>query len=71
LFRWPFFPVAFNPHYFQPIEASSNTFDHDRTINVEHDMAVRLKFPFPAAMNREDEPALLPAHDPLHRMKCA
>jgi hypothetical protein len=71
LFGSPFFPVALDPHDFEPIEPGSDTFDHDRTINVPHDMAIRLKLPLPAAVNCKDEPARLPAHDTLDRMKRA
>lgn len=71
LFRSPIFTFTFDPHNLQSIEARSDPFDHYRAIDVAHDMAIRLKLPFPAAMNREDEPARLPPHDALHRMKRA
>lgn len=71
LFRSPFLAFALDSHYFQPVEACSDTFDHYRAVNVAHDMAIRLKLPFPAAMNHKDEPARLAAHDTLHGMKRA
>ncbi|GLV27607.1 hypothetical protein TomTYG75_01340 [Sphingobium sp. TomTYG75] len=71
MFRGPFLTLTLDPHDFQPIKAGSDAFDHDRTINVPHDMATRLKLPFSAAMNRKDEAARLSAHDPLNRVKRA
>jgi hypothetical protein len=38
---------------------------------MPHHMTIRLKLPFPAAMNRKDEPARFPAHNAPHRMKRA
>ncbi|EPR14534.1 hypothetical protein M527_28720 [Sphingobium indicum IP26] len=71
MFGPPLFALTLDPHDFQPIETSSDTLDHDCAIDMAQDVTVRLKLPFAAAMNREDEPARLPAHDTLHRMKRA
>ena len=71
LFSGPFFPLTFDPHDLQPVEAGSDPFVHHRAINVAHDVAIRLKLPFPAAMNCKDEPARFAAHDTLHGMKRA
>lgn len=71
MFRWPFFTVLFDSHDLQSVEAGSDTLEHDRTVHTPHDMAIRLKLPFPAAVNHKDEPARLPAHDTLHRVKRA
>jgi len=67
----PFFTLSSDSHHFQPVEACSDTFDNDRTINMPPDMPIWLKLPFPAVMNRKDEPARLAAHDTSHRVKRA
>lgn len=64
LFGRPLLPVAFDPHDFEPVETCSDTFDHHGAINMPHDMAVRLKLPFPAAMNRMPELPWLPPQGP-------
>jgi hypothetical protein len=69
LIRWPIFTVSLDPNNFEAVETSSDTFDHNRAINVPHDVPIRLKLPFAAAMNRKDEAARLTAHDPLNRVK--
>jgi hypothetical protein len=71
LFGPPFFAFTLDSHNLKTIEASSNTFDYDRTINVPNYMPIQLKLPFPAAMNSKNDPARLPAQDALHRVKCA
>jgi hypothetical protein len=71
LLRGPFFPLTLDPHDFQPIESGSDAFDYHGTINVPHDMTIRLKLPFPTAVNRKDEPAWLSSHDPLNGVQCA
>ena len=67
----PVFTIPLDPHNLQPIEAGADAFDYHGTINVPHDIANWLKLPFPAAMNRKDEPARFSSHDPLNRVKCA
>jgi len=71
LFGPPFFAVTLDPHNFEAVEASSDTFDHYGAIDMAHNMPIRLKLPFSAAMNHKDETTRLPAHDALHCMKSA
>jgi hypothetical protein len=72
LFRGPFLPLTLDPHDFQPVEASSDAFYYDATINMPHDMAIRLKLPFSAFMDSNEEPiARPPLYDASDRVKRA
>jgi hypothetical protein len=71
LFRPPLIAFPLDPYYFQPIEAGSDALYHDRAINMPNNMAIRLKLPYPALMNHENEPTRFLAHDTPHSVKRA